>query len=68
MYAAFNDGSVHVYDIDDGHRQLKAFDTAPGVSDVGSRRGSSSSYCPIPKEPKLEMTKVAPKDGLENPV
>jgi hypothetical protein len=34
MYAAFNDGSVHVYDIDDGHRQLRAFDTEPGITDV----------------------------------
>lgn len=34
IYAAFNDGSVHVYDIDDGHREIQSFSTTGGVSDV----------------------------------
>jgi len=34
LYAAFNDGSIHVYDIDDGHRELHSFHTVGGVTDV----------------------------------
>jgi len=34
LYAAFNDGSIHVYDIDDGHRELHSFRTVGGVTDV----------------------------------
>jgi len=34
LYAAFNDGSLHVYDIDDGHREIHAFRTVGGVTDV----------------------------------
>src|SRR5262245_57342153 len=34
IYAAFNDGSIHVYDIDDGHREIQSFSTVGGVTDV----------------------------------
>ena len=34
IYAAFNDGSIHVYDIDDGHREIHSFSTVGGVTDV----------------------------------
>jgi hypothetical protein len=34
IYAAFNDGSMHVYDIDDGHREIQSFSTVGGVTDV----------------------------------
>jgi hypothetical protein len=34
LYAAFNDGSIHVYDIDDGHREIQSFRTVGGVTDV----------------------------------
>jgi hypothetical protein len=34
IYAAFNDGSIHVYDIDDGHREIQSFRTVGGVTDV----------------------------------
>ena len=34
IYAAFNDGSMHVYDIDDGHREIATFNTVGGVTDV----------------------------------
>jgi DNA-binding beta-propeller fold protein YncE len=34
LYAAFDDGSIHVYDIDDGHREVESFPTVAGVSDV----------------------------------
>jgi hypothetical protein len=34
LYAAFNDGSLHVYDIDDGHREIHSFRTVDGVTDV----------------------------------
>jgi DNA-binding beta-propeller fold protein YncE len=31
LYAAFDDGSVHVYDIDDGHREIDSYPTFQGV-------------------------------------
>jgi DNA-binding beta-propeller fold protein YncE len=34
IYAAFNDGSIHVYDIDAGHAEVTSFATVTGVSDV----------------------------------
>jgi len=34
LYAAFNDGSLHVYDIDNGHREIQSFRTVGGVTDV----------------------------------
>jgi hypothetical protein len=34
LYAAFNDGSIHVYDIDAGHREIQSFRTVEGVTDV----------------------------------
>src|SRR6516165_7458331 len=34
LYAAFNDGSMHVYDIDEGHRESQSFSTVGGVTDV----------------------------------
>jgi DNA-binding beta-propeller fold protein YncE len=34
IYAAFNDGSIHVYDIDDRHREIQSFSTVEGVTDV----------------------------------
>ena len=40
IYAAFNNGSIHVYAIDNGHQEVAAFDTVPGVSDV---RGACAS-------------------------
>ena len=40
IYAAFNNGSIHVYAIDNGHQEVAAFDTVPGVTDV---RGACAS-------------------------
>jgi len=40
LYAAFDDGSVHVYDIDDGHREIDVFSTFEGVRDI---RGACAS-------------------------
>jgi DNA-binding beta-propeller fold protein YncE len=34
IYAAFNDGSIHVYDIDAAHAEVATFPTVTGVSDV----------------------------------
>lgn len=34
IYAAFNDGSIHVYDIDAAHAEVTSFPTVTGVSDV----------------------------------
>jgi hypothetical protein len=34
LYAAFDDGSIHVYDIDHGHREAAAFAAIAGASDV----------------------------------
>jgi outer membrane protein assembly factor BamB len=40
IYAAFNNGSIHVYDIDNGHQEISVFETVPGVRDV---RGACAS-------------------------
>lgn len=40
IYAAFDDGTVHVYDIDAGHREIDSFATMPGVVDT---RGACAS-------------------------
>jgi len=34
IYAVFNDGSIHAYDIDSGHREIQSFRTVEGVADV----------------------------------
>jgi hypothetical protein len=34
IYAALDNGSIHVYDIDDSHREVKTITTVPGVRDV----------------------------------
>jgi DNA-binding beta-propeller fold protein YncE len=34
MVAAFNDGTIHVYDMDQGHAELTSFATVSGVRDV----------------------------------
>ena len=34
VVAAFNDGTIHVYDMDQGHAELTSFATVSGVSDV----------------------------------
>src|SRR5215467_4389939 len=34
IYAALNNGSIHIYAIDNGHQEVAAFDTVPGVADV----------------------------------
>src|SRR5262249_42732102 len=34
IFAALNNGSVHVYAIDSGHQEVAAFDTSTGVRDV----------------------------------
>jgi len=34
VYAAFDDGTIHVYDIDAGHAEISSFATVDGVSDV----------------------------------
>jgi hypothetical protein len=40
LYAAFNDGTVHVYDIGDGHREVKSYRAATGVTEA---RGACAS-------------------------
>ena len=40
IYAALNNGSIHIYAIDNGHQEVAAFDTVPGVADV---RGACAS-------------------------
>ena len=43
IYAAFNDGSIHVYDIDNGHQEVLAFNTVGGVTDVRGACASAAS-------------------------
>jgi DNA-binding beta-propeller fold protein YncE len=43
LYAAFNDGTVHVYDIDDGHREAKSFPVATGITEA---RGACANASP----------------------
>jgi DNA-binding beta-propeller fold protein YncE len=43
LYASLNDGTVHVYDIDDGHREVKSLRAATGVGEV---RGACANASP----------------------
>jgi len=43
LYAAFDDGSIHVYDIEAGHRETASFPTVAGVSDVRGLCASAST-------------------------
>jgi hypothetical protein len=43
LYAALNDGTVHVYDINDGHREVKSLTAATGITEA---RGMCASANP----------------------
>jgi DNA-binding beta-propeller fold protein YncE len=43
LYAAFNDGTVHVYDIDHGHAEVKSLTVATGVTEA---RGACANADP----------------------
>ena len=43
LYAAFDDGSVHVYDIDNGHQEVASSPPVPGVVDVSGACASAQT-------------------------
>lgn len=44
MYAAFDDGSIHVYDIDAHHAEIGSFATVSGVSDVRGACATAAGF------------------------